>query len=396
MRVVVGGQLDPAEVIGRDVLASSIWQTLERQSVILSAERRVGKTSLIQKMRSAPPTDYITVYRDLEGIKDPLEFALSVHQDVAQYLSIQNKAGTHLQNFMNLFGGIQVGTILKLPDNMHQRHWKDLLTATIKDLSEQQERTIIFFWDELPYMIYDIARTKGEDAAIEILDTLRQLRSHHKKVRMVFTGSIGLHNVVTSLKKKGYANHPTNDMKSVDVPNLAPEYAQQLAKKLLEGEGVNTDDLISTAGTIATVCDGNAFYIQFVVERLARTDEQTSSVTVLSLIEECLTDPQDGWHMRHYRERIDTYYTDNEDRQFALAILDIVASSVKPIHFAHLFNNLKVKIVTEDEERARDVIVLLQRDHYLRQEKDGGFRFNFPLIQRSWRLQRGLIIQEAL
>ena len=395
MRVNVGGQLDPSEVIGRDKLAATIWRTLERQSVILSAERRIGKTNLIRKMEAEAPADKLPIYRDLEGTKTPLEFAENVYRDVEQYLSTLQKTGTRMQNLLRHLGGVQVGALLKLPENVPQHHWKDLLTATVADLAEQQERTIILFWDEMPYMIYDIARTVSESAAMEVLDTLRQMRNQHKNVRMVFTGSIGLHNVITSFKKVGYANDPTNDMKLIDVPTLAPEHAEEVARRLLQGEGVATEDLQATARTIAQVCDGNAYYVQFVVDRLAQSGEIAGPPAVEALIQECLTDPQDGWHMRHYRERIDTYYTVPDDRQFALNLLDSVASSPEPIGFDALFNQLKAKIATDDAERARDVLTLLQRDHCLVQGADGAYRFRFPLIQRSWRLQRGLSLPEA-
>ena len=393
MRVNVGGQLDPSEVIGRDKLVATIWRTLEKQSVILSAERRIGKTNLIRKMEAEAPLGKLPFYRDLEGTKTPLEFAENVYRDVEQYLSTLHKTGTRMQNLLKHLGGVQVGTLLKLPENVPQHHWKDLLTATVSDLAEQQEqqeRLIVLFWDEMPYMIYDIARTAGESAAMEVLDTLRQMRNQHKNVRMVFTGSIGLHNVITSFKKVGYANDPTNDMKLIDVPTLTPQYAEEVAQKLLRGEGVTADDPQATARAIAAACDGNAFYIQFVVDRLAQGGEPASPASVEDLIQECLTDPHDGWHMRHYRERIDTYYTDPEDRRFALALLDLVASSPEPPTLAALFNQLKAKIATDDEERVRDVLILLQRDHYLVQTADGAYRFRFPLIQRSWRLQRGL------
>ncbi len=221
------------------------------------------------------------------------------------------------------------------------------------------------------------------------------MRNQHKNVRMVFTGSIGLHSVITSFKKVGYANDPTNDMKLIDVPTLAPEDAEEVAQKLLQGEGVVADNPQATARAIAQVCDGNAFYIQFVVDRLAQGGKPASPSSVEDLIQECLTDPQDGWHMRHYRERIDTYYTVPEDRRFALALLDLVASSLEPLAFAALFNQLKAKIATDDEERARAVLTLLQRDHYLVQERNSAYRFRFPLIQRSWRLQRGLTAPEG-
>jgi len=395
MRVNVGGQLDPSEVIGRDKLAATIWRTLEKQSVILSAERRIGKTNLIRKMGAEAPADKLPIYRDLEGTKTPLEFAENVYRDVEQYLGTLHKTGTRMQNLLRHLGGVQVGTLLKLPENVPQHHWKDLLTATIADLTEQQDRLIVLFWDETPYMIYDIARTVSESAAMEVLDTLRQMRNQHKNVRMVFTGSIGLHNVITSFKKVGYANDPTNDMKLIDVPTLAPEYAEEVAQKLLQGEGVAADDPQATARAIAAACDGNAFYIQFVVDRLAQGGGPASPASVEGLIQECLTDPQDGWHMRHYRERLDTYYTDPEDRRFALALLDLVAAAPDPPAFAALFNQIKAKIATDDGERVRDVLTLLQRDHYLVLGADGAYRFRFPLVQRSWRLQRGLTGPEA-
>lgn len=169
MRVNIGGQLDPSEVIGRDKLVATIWRTLEKQSVILSAERRIGKTNLIRKMEAEAPADKLPIYRDLEGTKTPLEFAENVYRDVEQYLSTLHKTGTRMQNLLKHLGGIQVGNLLRLPENVPQHHWKDLLTATVADLAEQQERIIILFWDEMPYMIYDIARTVSESAAMEVL-----------------------------------------------------------------------------------------------------------------------------------------------------------------------------------------------------------------------------------
>jgi hypothetical protein len=394
MRVNVGGQLAPADVIGRDKLIVTIWRTLETQSVILSAERRIGKTNMIRKMEAEAPLDKLPIYRDLEGVKTPLEFAESVYRDVEQYLSTLQKTGTRMQNVLRHLGGVQVGSLLKIPDNIPPHHWKELLTATLADLVEQQDRMIVLFWDEMPYMIYDIARTVSESAAMEVLDTLRQLRNQHRNLRMVFTGSIGLHNVITSFKKAGYANDPTNDMKLIDVPTLSLEYAAEVASKLLQGEGIAVDDAQAVAQAIALACDGNAFYIQFVVDRIAQGDAVATLVLVENVIQDSLTDPQDGWHMRHYRERIDTYYTLPEDRQFALALLDSIASAPQPLSFEALFNQLKAKIETDDSEHARAVLTLLQRDHYLVQEREGAYRFRFPLIQRSWRLQRGLTLPE--
>jgi hypothetical protein len=50
MRANPGGILASNEVVGRDELIAEIWRTLAVQSVVLTSERRIGKTSVIRKM----------------------------------------------------------------------------------------------------------------------------------------------------------------------------------------------------------------------------------------------------------------------------------------------------------------------------------------------------------
>jgi hypothetical protein len=130
------------------------------------------------------------------------------------------------------------------------------------------------------------------------------------------------------------------------------------------------------------------YFIQHVVDQMAQRDLAASAATVAEVLNACLTDPQDPWHLRYYRERIDTYYSSNE-RPFALLLLDALSIADRPLPFDDLFNRLKSRMATEDSEMARYVLTLLQRDHYVQQQPDGAYRFRFPLIQRCWRLHRG-------
>jgi hypothetical protein len=239
-------------------------------------------------------------------------------------------------------------------------------------------------------MLYNIKRGEGgERAAIEILDTLRALRQMHPSLRMVFTGSIGLHNVLGSLKRAGYANAPTNDMHGVDVPPLDLPDAQQLACRLLDGEGLSPTDPAAIAGIIATQVDCIPYFIHHVVNDLAVSGARPDEETVARVVHDRLTDDQDQWNLRYYRERIDIYYSEDE-RRMALAFLDDLSAADGPLPFAKLFDLLAAKVPTNDRELALNTLTLLRRDHYVVQEPAGGYRFRFPLIQRFWRLHRGL------
>ncbi len=253
----------------------------------------------------------------------------------------------------------------------------------------QQDRLVLFFWDEMPLMLFNLKEREGEHTAMEMLDTLRSLRQTHPNIRMVFTGSIGLHLLISSLRRSGYANDPTNDMYMVDVEPLEFPDAVNLALLLLKGESITGDDLETTAKEIAAAVDGIPHYIHHVVDQIKNLGGKISSDIVERVVLTCLTDSDDRWHMCYYRDRLNTYY-EAEERKFALRILDVLCVSKEAMSFSDLFNLVKAQIVTEDSEAVRNVLTKLRRDHYVVQDKNGTFSFRFPLIQRSWRLQRGL------
>jgi hypothetical protein len=390
MKCNPGGYIPPSEVVGRDRLIKRLWGILERQSLVLSAERRIGKTCVITKMVAEAPTGRLPIYRDLEGIRTPVEFVETVFNDVEGFLGPAQKTAVRARQWLSHLSGLELGGLIKFPESIAP-HWKTVLTKTVEDLIEQQESTVIFFWDELPLMLHNIKQAAGENAAMEVLDVLRSYRQMSPQLRMVFTGSIGLHNVISALRKAKYANDPTNDMHLEDVPPLTPYWARELARRLLVGEEILVDDADGDAviEAIISSTDRVPFYIHNLIDQLKDYDGTISVETIEKFMEICLTDPMDRWHMRYFQERLHTYYQTDE-RMLAIEILDSLSTSNSSLSFPELFNRVRSHIATEDEEKARYVINLLQRDHYVVQHPDGGLSFRFPLIKRCWRLHRGL------
>jgi hypothetical protein len=387
MKANPGGQIDPREIVGRDKLVARLWDVLERQSLVLIAERRMGKTCVMKKMQSDCPSGIITVYRDLEGLRSPLEFVEGVFHDVEKYLSRFERTAVKARELLTHLGGVDVPKLGRLP-NIAAAHWKVLLTRILEDLADHQSGLVVLFWDEVPMMLKNIKDSSGEAVALEILDTLRSLRHAHASLRMVYTGSIGLHNVIRSLKKGGNPDDPTNDMQTEDVPPLTRPYAIELAQKLFAGEDMQ-DAGEATAAAIADSVDCIPYYIHHVVDQMKHRGTATDPDSVRQLVAACLTDPQDPWHLQHYRERIDAYY-DEADRPFMLAMLDVLATAQSPLTFGEVYRHVKAKVVTDDEERVLGLLGLLKRDHYACQELDGRVRFSFSIVKRWWGLSRGL------
>ena len=385
MKANPGGYIAPENVKGRDALIERIWNQLESQCVLLNAERRIGKTSIIRKMAEEAPDGWFGVFQDLESVHSAEEFALRVYSDVQKFLSRTKKLLNAAQKIYeeHEFGGFK---------KTGSRPWKQLLTSTIEDLmASKTEERLVMFWDEMPYMIGNIRDAEGPQAAVEVLDTLRSLRQKHKELRMVFTGSIGLHHVIAQLQKDKRPTEPVNDMFAIEVPPFDKANAQALAKSLIKGEKLATTDLEVAAQTIADETDGFPFYIHHIVQGLKNEKSPANSEEVCNLIGQHLVDANDPWDLGHYRERIDIYYREPSDAKLVRLILDALAVSGGPTSLNELIDLLNAQSDQyDDRSYLIKILRLMEQDHYLRRNESGHYEFRFPIVRRWWLLDRGI------
>ena len=383
-KVNPGGQIAPEEVIGREELIISLWERLRQQSLIFSGERRIGKSTILKKMTAEPPDDMLPIYRDLEGIRTPIEFVEAVWQDTETYLREIGKARRVREYISELtsshFSGYQFPEVVS-------EHWKILLTKTVEDLLSLQNKQIIFIWDEIPHLLGNLS----DDSAMSILDVLRSLRQTYPDVRMIFSGSIGLHHIIKHLQQAGYSNDPTNDMYPIDGQPLSLENAIALTTNLLQGEGIKVTDVQGIAEEIALTVDCIPFYIHHLVNQLKDVEEEITAEKIVHKAIECLRDPLNPWKLDHYRERIDNYYGEVQ-KPYALEILDILSIN-PPTGFQRIWQYLKSEPHTKNKETARSVLRLLMKDYYLIQEDNlsgSTYSFRYQLVRRYWQLARGL------
>jgi hypothetical protein len=385
-----GGQIDIRAVVGRDSLIRQIWETITQQSAVMTAERRIGKTTIIKKMLAEPDPEWIPVFQDLERCHTAAEFAMAVYKEIHQFLSNKGKAARRVKEWFIAMGGAEIGGVFKLPE-MKGTHWKDVLTCAVEDLIHENDDSgakLLFLWDEVPFMLANIRDREGEQMAMEVLDVLRALRQTHASLRMIITGSIGLHHVLTSLKDKNYGNSPVNDMAAINVPALDIPDAIQLSLQLLEGEGLENSTPELTAAAIANEADYFPFYIHHIVKALKIRSLAATPGNVAQVVASQLVDAKDPWELLHYRERIPIYYGDDQKAVFSL--LDELAGGEGLASVNELFEMLKSSSTFDDRERLLRLLSLMERDHYLHRDSEGRFRFSFPLIRRWWKINRGL------
>ncbi len=396
MKAAPGAQLPLDEIFGRDEFIADLWRVLDRNSVRMEAERRIGKTSILQKMCAEPADGWEAVYLDVEAIRSADEFAEAVCAKVHERLTYWKKQGHRFLDFLKIARGATIGP-LKFPEKLArpEGYWKALLTHAVEELVEQQKdvsKRVVFFFDELPWMVSAIADPKhgGSPAtAAAVLDVLRSLRQSPttgQGFRMVQCGSIGMHHVLDELQRHGYRNKPVNDLRLVEVPPLDAVAAADLVGRLLAGEQLTADPAV--AEHVAERTGGFPYYIHWVVSRLALAGSPATVAGVDAAVNWLLTTALDPCDLRHFSSRIGSYFPPLEEK-IVLALLDHAAVATIGVEMSVLQNVAK-SAGNVDNEVVRDLLRRLTLDHYLTRDADGRYAFRHALVRRWWVLDRGV------
>ena len=392
MRTNPGGQLDPKDIRGRDKLIHELWETLGKQSVIMTAERRIGKTSIMQKMLAEAADNWLPIYQDVEQCHSALEFASAISEKIAAYIDISDAIKHDLHKLRENLKSIKLGSIsLEFTDGKALT-WEQILEQAVESLMSEQGKhnhRLVFMLDEVPYMLANIKEKEGEATAKKLLDTLRYLRNEYKDFRILITGSIGLHHVLSELKASGYRNQPLAGMYQLEVTPLERKHAEALATELLKGESLHC--AAGVPRTIAAQADNFPFYIHHIIKSLKTTFSHKTILPedIEAVVKQHLTAAHDPWELRHYLERIPSYY--GEQKETANLILDELALQSQPV----LAKNLQAVLQGQSNrppgaEDLRQLLSHMVQDHYLSKDATGGYSFRFPLIKRWWKQEREL------
>jgi uncharacterized protein len=384
-----GGQLSPEHIIGRDGLIAEMWGILEGRSIYMNDLRRIGKTQIMVKMHAQPPPGWVAVKSDLGGIHTAAEFATLAYRQSSESLGQRQLALRRMTDLLGKASGLEIAGLVKLPDGS-PAPWKEVLRRTFADIEEAMaakgsDWRMVFFWDEVPYLLDNITKREGPAVAMEVLDSLRALGQDFDRVRLLLTGSIGIHHILGELKAHGYNGSPLNRMDLVQPGPIQSADGISLALALLEGQTVADAREQTCAAAIAEAVGYVPFYIHKLISRLPRAAPATPS-SIATLLDREITSDNNDWDLGHYRDRLRPYY--GADEKLALHVLDAVAI-LGQLGFQAISRTVAVQMAVDDE-KLRHLLKLLCMDHYLARTEENEYRFYLALIRRWWRLSRSL------
>ena len=383
MQINPGGRLHPEGVIGRDREISRYWEILDRQGLVISAERRIGKTHILFKMKDECPDTYLPVYQDLEAVHSAGDLVHSIYA-VMNSNSFRTQIAKWSRLLPERIGGVQLPSADKACLTLLSDAFDHLLKLA-------DGKRILFLWDEFPLMLHNLQNGGHTQTAIQLLDYLRTLRLEKPdNVRFLFTGSIGLHLVLRSLRKSGNANAPVNDMMSVTVPPLAEKDTCLLAEELLKETRSAKENIPDMARLIAKKIGGFPYHVHHLVDQLNQLHYPPMPSDISSAVDRLVQDSHDPANFNYYVTRLDTYYTP-DDRALALLVLDSLAGQKSPCSFSTLLNLCRHQVASLSEEVLRNALIMLLEDHYIEERKLDGATvhdFRWPLVKTWWKEKR--------
>ena len=370
-----------SDFFDREEIISSAWNLLKRSNLLLLAPRRVGKSSLLNRMHERSERriqNAVSVGARRRG-------RTRLHKTTRSGLPrcivvIRRKLGhifrEHLPKDLELI--LKTGLLELKAKNFDWRRPADELEALLKTGDSQ---TLLLI-DELPLLVGNIVKQdQGGTRAERFLLWLKRLREQYP-VRWFFAGSIGLDSVARRLKLSG----TIHDLQPIELGAFTPE----TARAYLMGRGQFCQWTL-TAETIDAVMDAVEwpipFYLNLVFEQLRVVVAERQSSPSPELVEVALQRlMQHGrTHFDHWDERL-SKMLDDRMVHYCEVLLGLACRETAGVAISTVDLRLSQE-VTDDRQRSEllaQLLDLLISDGYL-VRNESIVRFRSALLRRYWK-----------
>ena len=233
----IGPPVEGNDFFGREKEIRLANKLLDRgHSLLLSAPRRIGKSSLAKKLIDEKKKQgWKCVYIDLEETDSEdgfLRLVIDAFSNNEIWKQIVSDTAKGLKSIFNKIEKVSVGPV---EIDLGEREKKENLYKNLKELVNHEKDTFIVV-DDLTLFLGILNKTRnGVEKVTYILNWLRSLRQvKGTKIRWLFCGSVGLRNF-TSSKNLSYT---INDLTEFSLDELDRKEALGLLLELSKSEKI--------------------------------------------------------------------------------------------------------------------------------------------------------------
>jgi hypothetical protein len=375
----MGRLAEGAAFFDRDDVIERAWDLLETSNLLLLAPRRVGKSSLLNRMEEdGLARGYKTLYLSVPDAEDELDFIKLTRA----FRDADSGPGGWLAVFRSkipedLEVVLKTGLLELRAKNFDWRRPAEELETLLKGADS---KTLLLI-DELPLLIGSIVHQDPSGKRAErFLLWLKRLREQYQP-RWFFAGSIGLDSLARKLKLSG----TIHDLQTIELG----EFSAEKAREYLMGRG-RFHQLELAADTIHAILHAVEwpipFHLNLVFEELRLVVSEGHAAPSPALVEKALSRlmAHGRTHFDHWDERLEKIL-DTRFPNYCEMILSLACHERDGVQVATLDLRLSQE-VSNDSERAevlRQLLDLLISDGYLVRQREV-VRFRSALVRRYW------------
>ena len=351
-----------------------------KHSLVLSAPRRIGKSSFAKKLiEEQKDQKWTCVYIDLEGVQTRDEF-LSILIKSFEKSGIWSKAAHRAGSVVNkIIDGVKEVGPLKF-DFSNNKGIENLYSSLAEAIDHTKDTLVVV--DELTLFLSSLARNREELHEVSfLLNWFRSLRQvTGSKIRWIFCGSVGLHNF-TSMHRLSMT---INDMLPFDFDALTPEEARGLIMALAESE-----NLCLTEGNVDYILSKIEWYIPFFIQLVFTNIKKYPNTRagvddMYKVIDGALGEVVESETLSTWSERLVEY---NNYEDAARWMLNELCKADTGLSKSQLLAMLPPSI--EEDPIKADTLVstvlnMLEHDGYVARSGGGVRRFRSPLLRHWW------------
>ena len=379
-------------------LAALIERCAEGGHTLLTAQRRMGKTSLVRELlrRLEASGRFDTVFADLEGGSTAADATADIWNQARKTSGFWHRTQHRLRQLGNRIEALEAADIrVQLRADVNAGNWRARGESILAALASG-EKAVVLALDELPIIVNRMLRNStnritptGMQAAGEFLAWLRKMGQQHQgKIVFILTGSVGLQPI---LRQAGLSAH-ANIFSPYELNPWSEETASNCIRELAETyrvalpENVRRDMCQRLRCCIPHHVQQFFAYVLDYLRRAGTTEatlediEHVYSNTMLSI--------RGQTDLDHYETRLKVIL-DEEAYTCALALL--TEAAVVNGGLDHRTISLYASEESEVGGSARlvgDVLYVLEHDGYLSGQTHG-YRFTSGLMEDWWRARHG-------
>ncbi len=386
---VTGKPVQHDNFFNRERELEKLWHHLTNDDVLFLAPRRVGKTSVMYRLREQAAERGVTVsYLSVADAESELAFTRQLYEAVIAIeparLRLEKLAEGGLGQLFRRINKVDfLGVSVELSDAAAD-HWRQVGEALIGALAETRTKTLLLV-DELPVFVLALSRLDATGArAADFLSWLRKLReapATTEHVRWLLAGSIGLDTVARRLRI-------SKTIGDLYVYNDLGPFSRETALSFLDALS-QTYVLPLSDEVKARLCDRLSWLLPYHLQ-LAFSELRdhcgdhrcAATVEVVDQVYEKILTKRP--YFDHWEQRLHEELGEPDARQ-AVDLLNAAARDPNGASFTTLRATLGKHIHEPDmrEEQLTYLLDVLRGDGYLTSAGDR-VRFSSPLLRDYW------------